>query len=354
MIVCIVLLFVVIRLFLELVYPPSRIERRPRRRVFETTRRIAHRGSRIEFPENTVEAFKFAIEQQADMIELDVWYTKDKKIVVFHDGDLFRCTGVNGHVNDLAFEDLPSLRLPTTDKWLQGSHRRDAKTKEYRIPLLKDVLKLLGNDKNVLVEIKEMKDSKRIVREVYEMLKESSLIERAIWFSLKHKTNNHIRSFQRSIPKLKQIPNLPSVIDVIRVIVLYYTGLLPYCRVDFDVFGVVVIPVVPGSNHLPFHDKVSFIPKYIYRFLIHLFFSHGGLMYSPKICKHLRNRGIPTVVLGVNADNAENITHPKELSNSSVALRIARKLGMSACLSDSPAWMWTNTRNDEFTRANFK
>ena len=286
------------------------------------------------------------------MIELDVWFTKDKKIVVFHDGDLARCTGKDGHVNDLNFEELPALKLPTADPWLQGSHRRDSKTKVYRIPLLKDVLALLkSHGKNVLVEIKETKDSKRIVREVYEMLKKHDLLDRSVWFSLKHKTNNTIRSFQHTVSK--PIPMLPSVVDVIRVIVLWYSGLLRYYDVPFDLFGIVVIPYVPGSTHLPFHDKVSFIPKFLYRILLGLFFGGGlvkdGLMYSSKLCKHLRNRGVPTVVLGVNADNCQDVDHPKDLSSSSRALTIARKLGMSACLSDSTAWLFENTHENEFT-----
>lgn len=200
-----------------LLYHKSKIRKRPSRKVFETTRRIAHRGSRIEYPENTMEAFKFAFDQHADMIELDVWYTQDMKIVVFHDGDLYSCTGLkNQHVNDLDFKDLPSIQVPTKDMWLQGQHRRK---KTYRIPLLSDVLKLLQQkqykSKNILVEIKETKNYK-IVSEVYEMLKFYSLLDRSIWFSLKSKTNNIIRAYQRTFPVTQQIPTLPSVMEVIR------------------------------------------------------------------------------------------------------------------------------------------
>jgi len=43
------------------------------------------------------------------------------------------------------------------------------------------------------------------------------------------------------------------------------------------------------------------------------------------------------------------VDHPKDLSSSSRALTIARKLGMSACLSDSTAWLFENTHENEFT-----
>jgi glycerophosphoryl diester phosphodiesterase len=49
----------------------------------------AHRGNSGEFPDNSIAAFRSAIEVGADMIELDVQYTKDGKIVVSHDNNIF-------------------------------------------------------------------------------------------------------------------------------------------------------------------------------------------------------------------------------------------------------------------------
>ena len=45
----------------------------------------AHRGASAYAPENTMVAFKKALEMGADGIELDLQETKDKKIVIFHD-----------------------------------------------------------------------------------------------------------------------------------------------------------------------------------------------------------------------------------------------------------------------------
>ena len=56
--------------------------------------RIGHRGSRLEgVLENTIVSFKDAIDAGADVIELDVWLSKDGKVVVFHDDDFSRMTG---------------------------------------------------------------------------------------------------------------------------------------------------------------------------------------------------------------------------------------------------------------------
>lgn len=54
---------------------------------------IAHRGYCSIAPENTIEAFRRAVDVGADMIELDVQLTKDGYIVVFHDLDLSRIVG---------------------------------------------------------------------------------------------------------------------------------------------------------------------------------------------------------------------------------------------------------------------
>jgi glycerophosphoryl diester phosphodiesterase len=49
---------------------------------------LAHRGASGEAPENTLASFLLAVEQGADVIELDLWLTRDGQLVAFHDVDL--------------------------------------------------------------------------------------------------------------------------------------------------------------------------------------------------------------------------------------------------------------------------
>ena len=56
---------------------------------------IAHQGSSLELPPNTIEAFELAINQGADIIELDIWQTKDEIWTVIHDENLSRITGID-------------------------------------------------------------------------------------------------------------------------------------------------------------------------------------------------------------------------------------------------------------------
>ena len=60
---------------------------------------IAHRGFSGKYPENTLIAFKKAIELEADMIELDITLSKDKIPIVIHDDTLERTTNGNGKVH---------------------------------------------------------------------------------------------------------------------------------------------------------------------------------------------------------------------------------------------------------------
>ncbi|XVF03186.1 hypothetical protein REPUB_Repub04eG0239600 [Reevesia pubescens] len=58
---------------------------------------IAHRGSNGEFPEETVAAYKRAIEEGADFIESDILASKDGVLICFHDVTLDNTTDVANH-----------------------------------------------------------------------------------------------------------------------------------------------------------------------------------------------------------------------------------------------------------------
>ena len=83
---------------------------------------IAHRGyhnNKKGIPENSVLAFKKAIDNNY-LIELDVRLTKDKKLVVFHDGNLKRVCGVNKSVKDLTYKELLKYNLFDTTQKVVG------------------------------------------------------------------------------------------------------------------------------------------------------------------------------------------------------------------------------------------
>jgi len=113
---------------------------------------IAHRGASGLAPENTLAAFRRAIQQGADMIELDVRMTKDYHIVVHHDRTVRRTTGGKGCVWDLT---LQQIRLLDAGSWF---HPRFAGE---QIPTLRQVLEIMPPHTQVNIEVKRDGDPRK-------------------------------------------------------------------------------------------------------------------------------------------------------------------------------------------------
>ncbi len=102
---------------------------------------IAHRGSSRECLENTMVAFTRALEQRADGVELDVHGTADGQVVVHHDAILQLKPGGTGGMAAIGELTLAEVRAAQ----LHGGHR---------VPLLGEVLELVGRQATVYVEVK--------------------------------------------------------------------------------------------------------------------------------------------------------------------------------------------------------
>ena len=72
----------------------------------------AHRGLALEAAENSLEAFRAAVEAGADWIETDVNTTADGVVLVLHDPSLDRVAGVPGRVSHLSAAQMAEVRLP--------------------------------------------------------------------------------------------------------------------------------------------------------------------------------------------------------------------------------------------------
>lgn len=107
----------------------------------------AHRGASAYAPENTVSAFKKALDLKADGIEIDIHLTKDNEIVVTHDGVLGRTSNLRGPVNKLT---LMQLKEGDFGGWFSDEFADE------RIPTLEETLKLLDQTGVILnIEIKK-------------------------------------------------------------------------------------------------------------------------------------------------------------------------------------------------------
>jgi len=77
---------------------------------------LGHRGFRARYPENTLLAFRQAIDNRADGVECDIQKTSDGRYVVIHDPTTDRVTGAKGEVARTSFKDLRVLDFGRGEK----------------------------------------------------------------------------------------------------------------------------------------------------------------------------------------------------------------------------------------------
>ncbi|GLQ30220.1 glycerophosphodiester phosphodiesterase [Litoribrevibacter albus] len=70
---------------------------------------LAHRGASGEYPQSTALAFQKALEQGADILELDVHFSKDKHVIINHDADLTKNVGTSDKIKDLTLAEIKAL-----------------------------------------------------------------------------------------------------------------------------------------------------------------------------------------------------------------------------------------------------
>ncbi|MFP2931451.1 glycerophosphodiester phosphodiesterase [Pyxidicoccus sp. 3LG] len=144
-------------------------------RNLRPTLHISHRGGAALAPENTLDAFRQAVERyRTDMLELDVHLTRDGEVVVAHDATLERCTDGTGPLAALTLSELQRLDAGygfTPDEGRTFPFRgRGA-----RVPTLREVLRAFpGLPLNV-----ELKPDVPGIEEAFaQLLKEEGALER--------------------------------------------------------------------------------------------------------------------------------------------------------------------------------
>ncbi len=106
---------------------------------------IGHRGAAGEALENTLESFLLAINQGADMIELDLQLTRDSQLVAFHDWGLERLAGERSVVEASSLSCLQQVAVRDT---------RSERPQRVQIPSLQEVLAELPGALPLNLELK--------------------------------------------------------------------------------------------------------------------------------------------------------------------------------------------------------
>lgn len=105
---------------------------------------FAHRGFSSQYPENTMIAFRKALEAHADGIEMDARLTADGRIVIMHDPTVDRTTNGTGKVRDLTLAEIRAL---------DAGVKKGMVFENERVPMLEEVFAELGGKLLLNIEL---------------------------------------------------------------------------------------------------------------------------------------------------------------------------------------------------------
>lgn len=133
---------------------------------------FAHRGASHDAPQNTLAAFRLAVEMGADGVELDVQASKDGEAMVIHDFTVDATTDGQGRVADKTLAELKEL---DAGSWF------NARYASQRIPTLQEVIVEVGHQLilNIELKAKGVRDA-GLVAEVVRLIEDHNLVHRAI------------------------------------------------------------------------------------------------------------------------------------------------------------------------------
>lgn len=138
----------------------------------------AHRGASGYAPENTLEAFDLAIQQQAEGIELDVHLTRDHQVLVAHDELIDRVSDGTGMICKLSVKDIKKFLF----------NRTHPEYDQARAPLLEEVLDLIKpTGLGINIEFKNSRiPYEGLENKCHELVVKAGMEDRIIYSSFNH------------------------------------------------------------------------------------------------------------------------------------------------------------------------
>ena len=153
---------------------------------------FAHRGFSLQYPENTMTAFRKALEAGADGIEMDARLTQDGQIVIMHDPTIDRTTNGKGKVRDMLLQEILGL---------DAGIKKGVVFENERVPMLEQVFAELGGKLLLNIELcnYDEGDNRQLANQTVELIEKYKLVDSVIISSFRFNNLVYVKDKNPSI-----------------------------------------------------------------------------------------------------------------------------------------------------------
>ncbi|CUV06039.1 unnamed protein product [Cryptosporidium hominis] len=283
---------------------------------------ISHRGGSEEVPENTTVAFDHAINNcSTDMLEIDVWLTKDNLLVVLHDENLLNICNVDKLVGEFNYADLPMTKdsesLTPSSDFLNRNEWKcyPKKFSSQKLITLEELFQRYP-DTLISVDVKNH-DSRLAVSKTVGLVRRFKRENKTMLCSFSNENIDYLNEYNKN----KNEPELVICIGkdkLLKILLAYFTGFLPWIHIEEHVLSFPMSYIFFSTYGRKFADKIS---KYLKLSKYQLKYIEDELvpnilvwLFSRKLLiRHLQKRGIRCFAWVCNNEKEMNICKELEL-----------------------------------------